>query len=79
MYKYYECIMIDPMHKAVRRDPHINWICRPVHKHRELRGLTASGRKGRGLETRHHGASKLRPSRRASWKRQNTLSLRRYR
>lgn len=79
MYKYYEIIMIDPMHKAVRRDPRINWICNPVHKHRELRGLTSAGRKGRGLHTRHHGTSKLRPSRRASWKRQNTLSLRRYR
>jgi len=79
MYKYYEVIMIDPMHKAVRRDPRINWICRPVHKHRELRGLTASGRKGRGLNTRNHGADKLRPSRRAAWKRHNTLSLKRYR
>jgi large subunit ribosomal protein L15e len=48
-------------------------------KHRELRGLTAAGRKGRGLNVRTHGTSKLRPSRRATWKRQNTLSLRRYR
>eukprot|EP00964_Phaeocystis_antarctica_P149003 scaffold115991_cov63-Phaeocystis_antarctica.AAC.7 len=79
MYKYFEIIMIDPHHKAVRRDARINWICNPVHKHRELRGLTAAGRKGRGLNVRTHGTSKLRPSRRATWKRQNTLSLRRYR
>ena len=79
MYKYYEVIMIDPHHKAVRRDARINWICNPVHKHRELRGLTAAGRKGRGLNVRTHGTSKLRPSRRATWKRQNSLSLRRYR
>ena len=65
MYKYYEVIMIDPHHKAVRRDARINWICNPVHKHRELRGLTAAGRKGRGLNVRTHGTSKLRPSRRA--------------
>ena len=71
--------MIDPHHKAVRRDARINWICNPVMKHRELRGLTAAGRKGRGLNVRTHGTSKLRPSRRATWKRQNTLSLRRYR
>ena len=41
--------------------------------------LTAAGRKGRGLQTRNYGASKLRPSRRATWKKQNTLSLLRYR
>merc|ERR1712080_652848 len=39
-YKYYEVIMVDPFHKAIRRDPKINWICRTVHKHRECRGLT---------------------------------------
>merc|ERR1712045_26128 len=26
-YKYYEVVMIDPMHKAIRRDPKINWLC----------------------------------------------------
>ena len=54
-------------------------LCNPVHKHRELRGLTSAGRQGRGLRIRHHGASKRRPSWRAAWKRQNTLSLKRYR
>merc|ERR1711878_174011 len=39
-YKYYEVVMIDPMHKAIRRDPKINWLCKSVHKHREMRGLT---------------------------------------
>merc|ERR1719263_1056106 len=43
---WYECIMIDPYHKAIRDDPRINWICSNVHKHRELRGLTSAGRKG---------------------------------
>jgi len=79
LYKYYECIMVDPHHKVIREDPRINWLCNPVHKHRELRGQTSAGRQGRGLRTRHHGASKLRPSWRAAWKRHNTLSLRRYR
>merc|ERR1712124_224539 len=49
---WYECIMVDPYHKAIRDDPRINWICSNVHKHRELKGLTSSGRKGRGLRTR---------------------------
>lgn len=31
-YKYYEIILVDPQHKAIRRDPRINWIVKPVHK-----------------------------------------------
>ena len=77
--RYYEVICVDPHHKAIRTDPRINWLCNPVHKHRELRGLTSAGRQGRGLRTRNHGASKLRPSKRAVWRRNNTLSLRRFR
>ena len=46
MYKYYEVIMVDTHHKAIRTDPRVNWLCAHVHKHRELRGLTAAGRKG---------------------------------
>ena len=79
MYKYYEVIMVDTHHKAIRTDPRVNWLCAHVHKHRELRGLTSAGRQGRGLRTRNHGASKLRPSKRASWKRNMVLSLKRYR
>eukprot|EP01125_Pyxidicula_operculata_P002525 TRINITY_DN12386_c0_g1_i1.p1 TRINITY_DN12386_c0_g1~~TRINITY_DN12386_c0_g1_i1.p1 ORF type:complete len:212 (+),score=33.99 TRINITY_DN12386_c0_g1_i1:24-638(+) len=78
-YKYYEVILADPSHNAVRADPRINWICRPVHKHRELRGLTSSGKKARGLTVKGSKANKTRPSRTANWKRRNTLSLRRYR
>jgi hypothetical protein len=31
-YKYYEVILVDPQHKAIRRDARINWICNSVHK-----------------------------------------------
>lgn len=31
-YKYYEVILVDPQHKAIRRDSRINWIVNPVHK-----------------------------------------------
>merc|ERR1711976_494647 len=48
-YKFFEIIMIDPSHPAIRRDAKINWICRPVMKHRQMRGLTAAGKKYRGL------------------------------
>merc|ERR1712211_159523 len=44
-YKYFEVIMVDPFHKAIRRDPKINWMCNAVQKHRELRGLTAAGKR----------------------------------
>ncbi|KAK6160609.1 hypothetical protein DH2020_003990 [Rehmannia glutinosa] len=78
-YKYFEVILIDPAHTTVRNDPRINWICNPVHKHRELRGLTSAGKKYRGLRGKGHLHHKARPSRRATWKRNQTLSLRRYR
>ena len=31
-YKYFEIILVDPQHKAIRRDSRINWIVKPVHK-----------------------------------------------
>jgi len=79
MHKWYECVMVDPMHKTIRNDPRINWICNPTHKHRELRGLTSAGRKARSLHRRGKAALKVRPSVRASWKRRQMLQLRRYR
>lgn len=79
-YKYFEVILVDPSHNAIRRDPRINWICNPVHKHRELRGLTSAGKKSRGYRKRGHRTNLLiGSSRRGAWKRRNTLSLRRYR
>ncbi|KAL2149392.1 hypothetical protein VTH82DRAFT_8043 [Thermothelomyces myriococcoides] len=77
-YKYYEVILVDPQHKAIRRDPRINWIVNPVHKHREARGLTSTGKKSRGLN-KGHRYNKTRGGRRKAWKRHNTLSLWRYR
>ena len=79
VYKYYEVIMVDPMHKVVRNDPRINWICNPVHKHREIRSLTAAGRKYRGLGGKGHNYNKARPSKRGTWKRNQKISLKRYR
>ncbi|TYH49258.1 hypothetical protein ES332_D10G123800v1 [Gossypium tomentosum] len=42
-YKYFEVILVDVAHNAIRNDLRVNWICNPVHKHRELRGLTSAG------------------------------------
>ena len=78
-YKFFEVILVDPSHKAIRRDPKINWICRPVHKGREQRGLTSAGKNNRGLRKKGTRDNKNRPSRRANWKRRNAVVLRRYR
>lgn len=78
-YKWYEVILVDPFHERIRMDSKINWICKSKHKHREARGKTHSGRKHRGLNGKGLSYSKTRPSRRAVWKRQNTLKLARKR
>jgi len=77
-YKYFEIILVDPAHKAIRRDPRINWITAPTHKHRELRGTTATGRSGRGI---HKGTKFNRnlPSVTSYLNRTNKKSMRRYR
>ena len=79
-YKYYEVICVDPFHSVIRNDPRINWICSPVHKHRERRGLTSAGRKHRGFRVKGHRANNtMGGSSKAAWKRRNTKSMRRYR
>jgi len=79
-FKYYEVILVDPNHINIRNDARINWICNPVHKHRERRGLTSAGRKHRGLRVKGHRANNtIGGSHRANWERLNTQSMRRYR
>merc|ERR1711933_159633 len=78
-YKYYEVILVDTFHKAIRRDPETNWICSSKHKHREMRGKTSAGRKHRGLGRGFHFSHTKGGSRRACWLRRNSLGLRRKR
>ncbi|GFN93885.1 ribosomal protein l15 [Plakobranchus ocellatus] len=78
-YKFFEIILVDPFHKTIRRDPAIQWICKSVHKHRELRGLTSAGKSSRGLGKGHKFNKTIGGSRRANWKKHNTTSLRRKR
>ena len=61
------------------QDARVNWICNPVHKHRELRGLTSAGKKYRGLRGKGSRYTKNAPSKRATWLKHNSPSLRRYR
>jgi len=79
VYKFYEVILVDPNHAAIRNDPKSNWIVKATHKHREARGLTSAGKKHRGLRHKGHLDAKVRPSRRANTKRRRMLSLLRYR
>ncbi|XP_014670980.1 PREDICTED: 60S ribosomal protein L15-like [Priapulus caudatus] len=78
-YKIFEVIMVDPFNKVIRRNPEMQWICTPVMKHREMRGLTSAGKKSRGLGKGHGYHSTIGGSRRACWKRRNTTQMRRYR
>merc|ERR1711994_252032 len=78
-YKYYEVVMVDPMHKVIRRDADMNWIAKPVHKHRELKGLTSAGKKSRGIGKGHRFTQTIGGSRHKAWKRRNTLQLHRKR
>jgi len=49
LYKYFEVILVDPHHPAIRADKDISWIVEPQHRGRVYRGKTAAGRKMRGL------------------------------
>uniref|UniRef100_A0A096MM10 Ribosomal protein L15 n=1 Tax=Papio anubis TaxID=9555 RepID=A0A096MM10_PAPAN len=69
----------DSTYKAIRRNPDTQWITKPVHKHREMRGLTSAGRKSRGHGKGHKFHHTIGGSRRAAWRRRNTLQLHRYR
>ena len=78
-FKFYEVILIDPFHKAIRRNPDTQWITKPVQKHREMRGLTSAGRKSRGLGKGPRFAKTIGGSRTKNWKRRNTFVVRRKR
>jgi len=78
-YKYFEVILVDTAHNAIRRDAKINWICNAVHKHREMRGLTSAGKSSRGLGKGYRYTQTIGGSRRAAWRRRNRLHLRRKR
>tara|TARA_Y100000310_G_scaffold164872_1_gene164632 strand:- start:634 stop:1215 length:582 start_codon:yes stop_codon:yes gene_type:complete len=69
-YYWYEVILIDKMHPAVLADKRTKWIAEKQHTRRVYRGLTAAGKRSRGILTnKGKGAEKLRPSRRANLRR----------
>ncbi|OPY45306.1 MAG: 50S ribosomal protein L15e [Methanoregulaceae archaeon PtaU1.Bin222] len=60
--KWYEVIMVDGNHPAIRSDSQLAWMSDPVHRGRAERGKTSAGMKGRGMGTRGKGTEKTRPS-----------------
>lgn len=68
-YKYYEVILLDPSHPAIRNDPQLGWVSKPPHRGRVFRGLTSAGKRSRGLLRKGKGAEKVRPSARARGRR----------
>jgi len=64
--KWFEIIMVDPHHPAIKADKEVNWIAQKQHHKRVFRGLTSAGKKIRGLRGKGRGAEKVRPSRKAA-------------
>lgn len=65
-FKWFEVIMVDRAHPAIKSDEDINWICQKQHRGRVFRGLTSAGKKVRGLRKKGRGAEKARPSKKAA-------------
>lgn len=70
-HKWYEIILVDPMHPQIVADDHLNWLINK--KGRVYRGLTTSARKTRGFSSRGFGAEHIRPSRHADLLRRKKL------
>ncbi len=64
-HKWYEVILVDPNHPAIKADKDLNWVVDGVHRGRAARGRTSAGRKGRGLRHKGFGTEKTRPGIRA--------------
>ncbi|RME77731.1 50S ribosomal protein L15e [Candidatus Woesearchaeota archaeon] len=63
IYKWYEVILVDTAHPAIRKDPQLKWITSRKHKGRVYRGLTSAGRKSRGLRKKGKGSERVRRKR----------------
>ena len=62
--KYYEVILLDRNSKALTSDPHYGGII--TKKGRAERGLTASGKRHRGIIRKRFGSHKLRQGNRVT-------------
>ena len=70
-YKWFEVILLDKSHPAVKSDKELGWINKKQHSNRVGRGLTSAGRKSRGLRIKGKGSEKMRPSHRSKGRKAN--------
>jgi len=63
LYKYFEVILVDPSHPAIKNDKELRWLQDPSNRKRVFRGLTSAGKKARGLLK-----EKLRRTTKHKWK-----------
>ncbi len=47
IYYWYEIILVDKAHPAIKSDKNISWITSPKHTRRVFRGLTSSAKKSK--------------------------------
>lgn len=62
--KWFEVVLVDLNHPAIKTDKDVNWILQKQHKRRVFRALTSAGKKVRSLRRKGKGAEKVRPSKR---------------
>lgn len=74
-YEFFEILFTDPFCKAIRRKPDKQWVTKPVHKHREMCGLSSAGCRSLDLTKGHKLHYIISGSHRADWRRFNTLQL----
>ncbi len=66
IYYWFEVIVVDKNHPAIKADKQLSWMAETQHTGRVYRGLTSAARRGRGLHRKGVGAEKIRPSNRAN-------------
>ncbi len=70
LHYWYEVLLVDKSNPSIVADNNIKWIAEKQHTGRVFRGLTAAGKRSRGILThKGKGAEKLRPSLRANERR----------
>jgi len=60
--KWYEVILVDGHHPAIKNDAHLSWMSNNTQRGRAERGKTSAGMKGRGMRKRGKGTEHTRPS-----------------
>uniref|UniRef100_A0A7C3IKS8 Large ribosomal subunit protein eL15 n=1 Tax=Candidatus Methanomethylicus mesodigestus TaxID=1867258 RepID=A0A7C3IKS8_9CREN len=67
-YSWYEVILVDPAHPSITSDKDLSWVSSPAQRNRVFKGLTAAGKRGRGLYRSGKGTEKLGKGRSVNFK-----------